>query len=77
RSRIYRWYRDLMALEVETQSTTDDAARMAALEKLDALESEVRNLKVPLSYADEAYALRVHLNLVRSKIANPSLADGA
>ncbi|MGB0681779.1 MAG: TAXI family TRAP transporter solute-binding subunit [Magnetovibrionaceae bacterium] len=69
RSRIYRLYRDLFDIERCLVSTPDDLATIrAALGRLDGLEAEIRSLKVPLSYADEAYALRVHVDLVRGKL---------
>jgi hypothetical protein len=36
--------------------------------ELDALEEKVGRISVPLSYADELYALRNNINLVRRKL---------
>lgn len=38
------------------------------LKALDALESQAEKVSVPLSYADELYALRNHIHLVRKKL---------
>mgnify|MGYP000567752393 CR=1 FL=1 len=38
-------------------------------ERLDRLEAQVEKVSVPLSYADELYALRNHIGLVRQRLA--------
>ena len=67
RSRVFRWYGQLRALENEMQAQGSDTAQLA--QELDALEARVGRINVPLSYADELYALRNNLNLVRRKLA--------
>lgn len=51
------------------QSTQD--TRAALLVELDTLESRVGRIRVPLSYADELYALRSYIELVRRKLLTP------
>jgi ABC-type nitrate/sulfonate/bicarbonate transport system substrate-binding protein len=67
RSRVFRWYGQLRALENEMQAQGSDTAQLA--QELDALEARVGRINVPLSYADELYALRNNINLVRRKLA--------
>ena len=38
------------------------------IKALDALEAQAEKVSVPLSYADELYALRNHIHLVRKKL---------
>jgi TRAP-type uncharacterized transport system substrate-binding protein len=64
RSRIFRWYGQLRALEAEVG--TRDGAEIAS--ELDALERRVEHIAVPLSYVDELYALRSHIGLVRERL---------
>jgi hypothetical protein len=66
RSRVFRWYGRLREIEdtVESQPTEHPAM----LKALDALEAQVEKVTVPLSYADELYALRNHIHLVRKKL---------
>lgn len=64
RSRIYRWYKKLHSWE---SSTTKDEIE-AALEELRAIDEEVRTTNVPLSYNDEVYNLRMHIELVKEKL---------
>lgn len=64
RSRIYRWYKDLIRIEREALSAATEEARTQLLEELSAMETEVRDLHVPLSYTDEVYNLRLHIEMV-------------
>jgi hypothetical protein len=66
RSRVFRWYGRLR--EIENEMETGDAAPAALAQSLDRLEAQVEKINVPLSYADELYALRNHIQLVRHKL---------
>ena len=69
RKKIYRWYRQLQKLDAGISADhADQASRERLLQELDRLESEVNKVKVPLSYADELYDLRLHIGLVRSQL---------
>lgn len=80
RSRIYRWYRQVEAVDKASAQERDGRRLRDYLVELDKIEHEVRRISVPLSYADALYSLRVHINLVRGQIrenllereANPS-----
>ena len=69
RSRIYRWYDDLQMLERRIQ-TDPDAAGLHAM--ADRIEAEVDQVHTPLSYADELYHLKLHIDLVRKRIVDRS-----
>lgn len=64
RSRIFRWYGQLRELEDELGRRP--AAALAR--DLAALEARVEHISVPLAYADELYALRSHIQLVRARL---------
>jgi hypothetical protein len=66
RSRVFRWYGQLRAIENQMQEGDADPAQLA--EELDSLEQKAGRVSVPLSYADELYALRNNINLVRRKL---------
>jgi TRAP-type uncharacterized transport system substrate-binding protein len=67
RSRIFRWYGRLRAVEDgQGVRPVDELAK-----ELDAIEARVESVTVPLSYADELYALRSHINLVRRRLLAP------
>ncbi|MEG0047518.1 MAG: C4-dicarboxylate ABC transporter substrate-binding protein, partial [Comamonas sp.] len=66
RSRVFRWYGRLREIEDTVESQPAEHPEM--LKALDALEAQVEKVTVPLSYADELYALRNHIHLVRKKL---------
>ncbi|WP_296510995.1 TAXI family TRAP transporter solute-binding subunit [Rhodoferax sp.] len=66
RSRVFRWYGQLRDIESRLEATP--SAREALLDELNAIESKVEKVILPLSYADELYALRNHIGLVRQRL---------
>jgi len=72
RSRIYRWYGLLISLERSLLAQPSPDERRELLGRLDYVESEVNKIKVPLSYADQFYVLRNHINFVRSRYIGDS-----
>jgi TRAP-type uncharacterized transport system substrate-binding protein len=64
RSRVFRWYGQLRALEAaQGQQPHEDL-----LKRLDEIEARVARITVPLSYADELYALRSHIQMIRRRL---------
>ena len=70
RSKIFRWYRNLRLIEHELESRERPPEELLA--SLDKLEARVAGVRVPLAYADELYALRSHIDLVRARLRSPS-----
>jgi TRAP-type uncharacterized transport system substrate-binding protein len=66
RSRVFRWYAQLREIE----GGLGHAPAPALLENLDTIEAKVNAVQVPLSYADELYALKSHIQLVRRRLQN-------
>lgn len=66
RSRIFKWYAQLR--EIEHRESTNTDANMALVGELNALDGRVEKIKIPLSYANELYALRNNIHLVRKKL---------
>ena len=66
RSRIFKWYAQLR--EIEHRESSNPDANKALVEELNALDTRVEKIKIPLSYADELYALRSNIHLVRKKL---------
>ena len=65
RSRIFRWYGQLRDIENRLHNAD---SQDALLEELNNLEHRAEKISVPLSYADELYALRNNIQLVRRKL---------
>lgn len=66
RKRIYRWYREVQAVEDGLDSETEPLSALCA--ELDRIEEEVKQVSVPLAYADSLYQLRSHIELVRGRL---------
>jgi ABC-type nitrate/sulfonate/bicarbonate transport system substrate-binding protein len=66
RSRVFRWYAQLRSIEDRLQA--EPAARPELARELEQLEERVGRIHVPLSYADELYALRGNIDLVRRRL---------
>jgi hypothetical protein len=67
RSRIYRVYGKLIALERGMLSRPSPKELEGMLTQLDAIETEVNNMKMPLAFADQFYVLRDHIGFVRAR----------
>ncbi len=67
RSRVFRWYAQLR--DIEDRVTEHADTTPALLQELDELELRVGKVVIPLSHADELYALRNHINLIRQKLS--------
>ena len=66
RSRVFRWYGQLREIEGRLDSEPGSATALVA--ELDQMDERVGKITVPLSYTDELYALRNHIQLVRRKM---------
>ncbi len=68
RKRIYRWYDELQEMDLHAEREPQAADLESGLRRLDEIEREVRGIDVPLSYGQELYMLRQHLELLRSQL---------
>ncbi len=68
RSRIYRWYGALMAIERDMLRDLTPEQREQILKRLDDIDESVNDIKTPLSFADQLYVLRDHISMVRHRI---------
>ena len=68
RRKIYRWYHELHAIDIQHPGQASAAQLAELLQRLDAIEEEVRKVRVPLSYSDELYNLRLHIGMLRNRL---------
>jgi TRAP-type uncharacterized transport system, periplasmic component len=68
RLRLQRWYRALLILEEGLAAHITPEKRNELLERLTQIEETVNKLKVPASFADQFYALRSHIGMVRERL---------
>jgi hypothetical protein len=66
RRRVFRWYARLR--DVENKLVAHKGEHDALLKELDDLDRLVNKVAVPLSYADELYALRNNIDAVRKRV---------
>jgi TRAP-type uncharacterized transport system substrate-binding protein len=71
RSRIFKWYAQLR--DIENRDDPDPKLRKLLIDELNALDHRVEKIKIPLSYADELYALRSNIHWVRKKLSHSYL----
>jgi hypothetical protein len=72
RSKIIRWYKDLVRLEqrLSANAPGEDSSPLTA--ELDRIAAEVREMEIPPGYLDSVYCLRLHIDVVRDRIAGRS-----
>jgi len=66
RSRVFRWYAQLREIENRIDAEPENAKSL--VDDLNRLEGLVGKVVVPLSHADELYALRNHIEMVRKRL---------
>ena len=69
RRKIYVWYSDLRSLEVRGRSADTVAERKEIISELRNLQIEAGKIEVPLSYTDDLYRLRSHIEFVGDLLA--------
>lgn len=68
RSKIYKWYKSLKKMEEALHSDDSKSDIQKTLKMLDEIDEEAKRTPVPLSYAEELYNLRLHIQMVRERI---------
>ncbi|MGF6899418.1 TAXI family TRAP transporter solute-binding subunit [Paraburkholderia sp. GAS348] len=69
RSRIYRYYGALIAIERGALADSTEEERKQLFAELDQIEASLNHLRMPLAYADAFYVLREHVGFVRGRLA--------
>jgi TRAP-type uncharacterized transport system substrate-binding protein len=68
RSRIYRWYGALMAIEREMRGQRSPEQKERVRDRLDEISRAVSEMRTPPSFADQLYVLRDHVAAVRRRL---------
>ena len=69
RKKIYNWYEELQQVDQSASEIPTEKNLELCLARLDKIETEVREVEVPLGYAHELYILRQHIDLLARQIA--------
>jgi hypothetical protein len=72
RSRIYRYYGALIAIERSVLESSTEEERKALIAELDEIEQSLNTLRMPLAHADAFYVLREHVGFVRAHLSEAS-----
>ncbi len=68
RKKVYRWYDDVQAIDLSARENTDAQNIQACINALAKVESDATCVEIPLSYANELFALRQHIDLVHQRL---------
>lgn len=68
RSRIIRWYKEMVTVEAQVRDADTAAEREAAFARIEEIDEEVRQVNVPVGYRDMHYTLRFHIDLMRNML---------
>jgi len=68
RSKIYRWYSKLRAFDPERHKGEAIEHLREYLGELQKIEEKVSNISVPLAFTEELYHLRMHIDMLISKL---------
>jgi len=70
RNRVFRYYVRIREIDEEAANTDDSDTLNTLKDELADLDREIAELKLPLTYRGYAYDARMHIDLLRKKIAN-------
>ena len=68
RSRIFRWYDQLMRIDYEILNGDIQKRKNAFMSRLDTIEKKVSKISVPLAFSGEFYNMRIHIEMLREKL---------
>jgi TRAP-type uncharacterized transport system substrate-binding protein len=77
RRRLFYWYAQLKALEASFDSDPADGQLSRKQAEIERIEDAVSHIQFPLTFSDQVYNLRSHIEIVRHKIASRASASGA
>lgn len=66
--KIYRWYHQLHRLEHSAHEATTKEDRDKIRRELDEIQDRLRSFRMPISYAQQLYDLRGHVDFVRTRL---------
>ena len=70
RRRLFYWYAELRALESSFEAITSHKQLLDKQAEIERIEHDLSRIHFPLTFSDQVYNLRHHIDLVRRKIAS-------
>ena len=76
RRRLFYWYAQLKALEASFDASPTDKHLTEKQAEIERIEEAVSHIRFPLTFSDQLYNLRSHIDIVRRKITSHVNAPG-
>jgi len=76
RRRLFYWYAQLKALEASFDADPMDKRWAEKQAKIEQIEDAVSHIRIPITFSDQVYNLRSHIDIVRRKIASRNSKSG-
>ena len=76
RRRLFYWYAQLKALEASFDADPMDKRWAEKQAKIEQIEDAVSHIRIPITFSDQVYNLRSHIDIVRRKIASRNSTPG-
>jgi hypothetical protein len=76
RRRLFYWYAELRTLEASFESITSHKQLIDKQAEIERIEDDLSKIHFPLTFSDQVYNLRHHIDLVRRKIASRLPSSG-
>src|SRR5215471_17792637 len=76
RRRLFYWYAQLKALEASFDADPRDKHLAEKQAKIEQIEDAVSHIRIPLTFSDQVYNLRSHIDIVRRKISSRNGTSG-
>jgi TRAP-type uncharacterized transport system substrate-binding protein len=76
RRRLFYWYAQLNALEASFDADSNDKHLKEKQAEIERIEDALSHIRFPLTFSDQVYNLRSHIDIVRRKIAARNSALG-
>jgi hypothetical protein len=76
RRRLFYWYAQLKALEASFDDSLTDKHLAEKQAEIERIEEAVSHIRFPLTFSDQLYNLRSHIDIVRRKITSQGNAPG-
>jgi TRAP-type uncharacterized transport system substrate-binding protein len=76
RRRLFYWYAQLKALEASFDTDPSGKQLAQKQDEIERIEEAVSHIRFPLTFSDQLYNLRSHIDIVRRKISSQANAPG-
>lgn len=77
RKKVFRWYAEVQRIDLRASDDARRATLEGCLVELARIEDDAREVAVPLGYAHELYALRLHIDLLTQQIERRLTRDAS